>query len=205
MVSEQIQPLNSLGPVDGKPAGQEEEIIKDPAKRDYKEGRDFLKNGELAQAAICFHNALKGFEEQNDELGIANASDRLGDVCLEKEEYQMAIDHYLRSYAICEKKEDSFSILALNKKLAVCYRRTGQLDKALEVLFDILDHYKMVRNPQGTVQILEVLAEVFMEKGDNSAAADAYRTAASIHANFKHKRLAKEFEERAAQVEQGQG
>ena len=115
MASETFQPLNSLGPM---PQESKSEQSDNQAKNDYIEGRKFYSNGEYAQAAIAFHNALRGFEEQGDEQGIANASDRLGDACLARDEYAMAIANYQRAYAVCEKEDDSFSQLALNKKMA---------------------------------------------------------------------------------------
>jgi len=199
MVSESIQPLSSLGPADPKKA-REEAIKNDPAKRDYLEGRELLKQREYAQAGMAFHNALKGFEEKGDEQGIANASDRLGDVCLAREDYDNALIHYRRAYELCEKEEDSFSILALNKKIAAVYRKLGELDKALEILFDMIEHYRLTKNPQGTVDTLVLIADVFLDQGEKEKAADAYRTISSIHKNFKHKRKAEEFAARADEL-----
>jgi tetratricopeptide (TPR) repeat protein len=183
-------------------AVKEDEILRDPAKRDYKQGRECLDKGDFNQAAIFLHNALLGFEEQGNEAGVANASDRLGDVCLAKKEFQLAIDNFKRAKEICQKEDDSFSLLALNKKIAGGLKKLGQLDEALELLFDIFEHYSLMRNPKGTVEILEVIAEVYIEKGDNEKAADSYRTIASIHNTFQHPRLAQDFEARAALVEQ---
>ena len=191
-MSHTIQPLSSLGAVDPQKA-REEALKKDPAKRDYLEGRELLKKGEFAQAGMAFHNALKGFEEQGDQQGIANAADRLGDVCLEREKYDDALANYQRAFAICEQEEDSFSTLSLNKKIAAVYKKQGELDKALEILFDMVEHYQLTKNPKGMVDILVVIAEVYLGKEDKQKAADAYRTVSSIHKNFKHKRLSEEF------------
>jgi tetratricopeptide (TPR) repeat protein len=187
-----IQPLSSLGAVDPEKA-REEALKKDPAKRDYLEGRELHKKGDYAGAGMAFHNAIKGFEEAGNDQGVANAADRLGDVCLVKEDYENALLNYQRAYEICEQEEDSFSILALNKKIAAVYKKQGELDKALEILFDMVEHYQLTKNPKGMVDILVVVAEVYMEKGEQGKAADSYRTVSAIHKNFKHKRMAEEF------------
>jgi len=200
-MSTSIQPLSSIGPADPEKA-REEELKKDPAKRDYLEGREQFKKGDYNMAAMSFHNALKGFEEKGDEPGIANASDRLGDVCMEKQDYAAALEHYRRAYAICEKEGDSFSILALNKKIAAIYRKQGEPDKAMEILFDMVDHYHLTKNPKGMVDVMTMIAELYREKGDTAKAADTYRTISSIHKNFKHKRIAEEFAALAEELEQ---
>ena len=202
MVSDSIQPLHSLAPMDSLEKEKKVDDINDPARLDYIKGRAQYSAGEFTEAALSFHNALKGFEEQKDEAGVANASDRLGDVCMAKEEYGMALKHYKRAFDICEKEEDSFSTLALNKKMAASYRKLGQLNEALEILYDMLEHYQLTKNPKGVVEMLIVMAEVFIEQGRVQEAADAYRTVSSIHAGFKHKRLAEEFAQRAENLVQ---
>ncbi|MGW8160936.1 MAG: tetratricopeptide repeat protein, partial [Desulfobulbales bacterium] len=107
-MSDQIQPMDSIGPAAEGPGQNRDDALKDPAKADYKAGREFFNQGDYAQAAMSFHNALRGFEEQGNEQGIANASDRLGDVCCAREEYKMALDHYERASDICRKEHDIF-------------------------------------------------------------------------------------------------
>jgi hypothetical protein len=53
------------------------------------------------------------------------------------------------------------------------------------------------------VDTLEILAEIYLAKGDTERAADAYRTVAAIHKSFKHSRHAEKFLEKAAQIEKG--
>ncbi len=202
MSDQKIQPLSTLGRVDPQKL-RDEAMEKEPAKRDYLEGREFLKQGDLTQAGMAFHNALKGFEESGNEQGVANAADRLGDVCLEREEYENALHNYQRAYVICEKEEDSFSILALNKKIAAVYKKQGELDKALEILFDMVEHYQLTKNPKGMVNIMTVIAEVYLEQGEKEKAVDTYRTVSAIHKNFKHKRKSEEFAAHADELSQG--
>ncbi len=198
MASETIQPLEAIGPVDDSQRDGPE----NPARRDYIEGREQYKAGNYAQAAAAFHNALKGFEEQGDEQGIANACDRLGDTCLARKEYALALENFQRAKAICEKMDDSFSILSLHKKMVLAHRELGELDRALELLFDMVEHYHLTRNPQGVVETLAATAEVYVAQGRPDKAADAYRTISSIHRNFRHRRLAEEFARKAEALEQ---
>lgn len=202
MVSDSIQPLDSLGPMDKEPEPDVKDI-NDPARLDYIKARERFTAGDFTEAASLFHNCLKGFEEQGDEAGIANASDRLGDTCMAKEEYETALENYKRAFAICEKEEDSFSTLSLNKKMAACYRKLDRLDETMELLQDMLEHYHLTRNPKGSVEILMVMAEIFIQQSRIDAAVDAYRTISSIHNGFKHKQLAEEFAQRADELAQG--
>ena len=94
-MNDPLQPLPMAAPEGARPDA--ETTLTDPAKADYKAGREFLAKGEYAQAAMALHNALHGFEEQGDEQGVANAADRLGDVCLAREEYRLALDHFQRA------------------------------------------------------------------------------------------------------------
>ncbi len=198
-MTENLQPLQSIGPVENS---GEDPALQDPAKRDYLEGRRLYAEGNYGEAAQALHNALKGFEEQGDQVGIANACDRLGDVCLARERYALALENYQRAHAICEELEDHFSSLAVNKKMVMAHRKLGHQDTALTILFDMLEHYHLTSNPQGAVNVLEETAAIYKEMGRIQDAADAYRTIASIHANFKHRRKAEHFAEKARALEE---
>ena len=112
-MSTPIQDINSLAPA-GKPEGNKEE--KTQAQLDYDEGRGYVERGESALAAVALHNALKGFEEENNTDGIANASNQLGHACMLRKEYDKAAEHYQRAWDICEEKDDNMSLLALSNQ-----------------------------------------------------------------------------------------
>ena len=201
MVSDRIQPLSSIGPLNPE-KDKEKEKTDNPARQDYLKGREMYTAGNYSEAAIAFHNSLKGFEEQGDDLGVANCSDRIGDTCMIMEEYGMAFENYERSLIICKKEKDSFSILSLHKKMAVVLRKMGRLDESMVLLFDMFDHYHLTNNPEGLVSVLTIMAEVYIAQGKLDKAVDAYRTVSSIHKNFKHKRRAEEFSRLADDLEQ---
>lgn len=197
MASEQLQPLSSIRKMEDmeKEGGEESQ-----ARQDYRAGRKALDKDDYTMAVISFHNALKGFEEEGDLAGVANASDRIGDCCMKREDFTTALVHFSRALEICVDNDDSFSEAALHKKMAACYRQLGDYDKTLELMFDLTKHYQLLNDPKGTVEVLIVIAETYVEMGEKGKAADTYRTVASIHANFKHSKIAAAFEKRAADL-----
>ncbi len=181
---------------------QDSQEVKDPNQEDYDQGKDLRAAGDDAQAASFFHNALVGFEQDGNEKGIANASDQLGDVCAARGEHEKATVHYQRAYDICEKENDRFSLIALQKKMVVSRKALKQYDEAVKIYLNVIDIYSGYNNPAGTVATMEELAELYLDMGERQKSADTYRTIASIHKNFSHTLQHQEYLDKAAQVEQ---
>lgn len=179
-----------------------EEKQKSQAQQDYEKGQELMKNHELSQAAAAFHNALLGFERDGEENGVANAVDKLGDVCLEKKEFAKALDYFDRAYAICKRHEDRFSLFSLERKKARVYDESGDYGKAIPAYVDIIDEYNALRDPRGAVEALETLAEIYLKLEEKAKAADCYRTIASIHKSYKHNNFHDRFMEKAASIEE---
>lgn len=193
-----IQPMADI-----QKAGKKEEKKRssDPIQAEYDDGLEFLKEKEFNQAAVAFHNALRGYEEKKHQDGVANASNQLGNVCLAKGEFAKAKIHYQRSWEICERFDDPMSLLALSLQLVVVHRGLNENDKALELCFDMVETHNIDNNPQGTVSVMETISDIYLAQDEKKKAADTYRTIASIHSNFKHKSIAKSFMIRAQELE----
>ncbi len=195
-MTDNLQSIDTIGSM-GKAQTQKPS---DPVQADYEDGKKFLENQEYGQAAVALHNALVGFKEQNDETGIANASNQLGHVCLARNEYESALNHYQQAFAICDKSNDRMSVLAVLPKIVEVHKALHQYDMAIENCLTILEHYQDNRNPQGTVTILEEMAEIYLQAENKEKAADTYRTIASIHKNFRHENIAEGFMNKAEQL-----
>lgn len=180
---------------------KEEEKQKSQAQQDYEKGQEHLKNKDVAQAAASFHNAFLGFEQDADENGMANAADKLGDICLEKKDFSKALAYFDKAYAICKKHEDRFSLFALERKMARVYDGAGDYPKAIAAYVDIVDEFNALRDPRGAVETLESLAEVYLKQADKAQAADCYRTIASIHKNYRHNNYYATYMEKATAIE----
>jgi tetratricopeptide (TPR) repeat protein len=196
MTKTTLQSIENITPVNQKKKSS------DPAQAQYEEGKELLEKKELAQAALAFHNALLAFEEKNDQNGIANAANQLGHVCLDRQDYKMALVHYQRAWDICETQDDPMSLIALSQKLVSVRQGLKQYPEAIKLCLDMLESYNLNNNPQGVVDTLERLVGVYLEAGDRVKAADGYRTIASIHAKYKHKNIAERFMEKALALEE---
>lgn len=196
MTKTTLQPIGNIAPVDQKKKSS------DPAQAQYDEGKEFLEKKELAQAALAFHNAFLAFEEKDNQNGIANASNQLGHVCLQRQEYEKALKHYQRAWDICEKQDDPMSLIALSQQLISVRQGLKQYPEAVKLCLELLESYDLNNNPQGAVEILERMADIYIETGDKAKAADGYRTIASIHAKYKHKNIAERFMEKSQALEE---
>jgi len=196
-MSTPIQNIDSIGPAAG---AQDATAEKSQAQLDYDEGRGYVERGEAALAAVSLHNALRGYEEENNREGIANASNQLGHACLLREDYAKAVIHYKKAWEICEDLGDNISLLSLAKQLAEAHKGLGEYRQALDLCLDLLDTYQRNNDPKNSVDILERMAQIYIAAGENERAADAYKTAASIHANFNHSSIAKSLKKKAAEL-----
>ncbi len=193
-MSTPIQKTESIGPAVGPDASQP---VKSQAQLDYEEGRGYVERGEAALAAVALHNALRGYEEEENLEGVANASNQLGHACLIRKEFDKAVIHYKKAWEICAQLDDHFSLLSLAKTLAEAHKGAGEYRQALDLCLDLLDSYQKNNDPKNSVEVLEQMAEIYVAAGENLRAADAYKTAASIHENFNHSSMAKSLREKA--------
>jgi tetratricopeptide (TPR) repeat protein len=195
-MTDNLQSIDAIGSMDkSQPAKPS-----DPVQAEYEEGKKYLENQEYGQAAVALHNALVGFKEKNDEAGIANASNQLGHVCFDRKEYENALKHYQKAFEICDKSNDRMSVLAVLKRIVEVQKSLKQYDLAIDSSLAILDHYQDNRDPQGTVTTLEEMAGIYLLAEQKEKAADAYRTIASIHKNFRHETIAAGFMKKAASL-----
>lgn len=192
-----VQNIDSIGPVE---ENTESQSTKSQAQLDYDEGRGYVERGESALAAVALHNAMRGFEEENNREGVANAANQLGHACLIKNEFDKAVVHYKKAWQICEELGDSLSLLSVAKQLAEAHKGLGEYRQALDFCLDLLDTYQKNNDPKNSVEVLERMAEIYNDAGDKLRAADAYKTAASIHANFNHSTIAESLREKAAKL-----
>ena len=192
---------NPIQPQEGmKTAPAEAAKSVDPVDKEYEEGKKALEKGEFGPAAVALHNALVGYTEKQNNSGIANASNQLGHLCLSREDFAGALNHYRRALTICEDAHDQMSILTLFGKMVEVYKGLGDYPAAINLCLNMLDIYYENNDPQGSVKILEEMATIYQKGGEPAKAADAYRTISSIHRNFRHDTTAAKYLEKAEKL-----
>ncbi|WP_163339967.1 lipopolysaccharide assembly protein LapB [Desulfopila sp. IMCC35008] len=192
-----LQDIQSIGPMAGGDAGEQ-----GPIKTEYEKGKKLLEQGKHGEAAVALHNALLGYEEKNDEVGMANASNQLGHLCVAREDFDKAEEHYGRTRELCEKLDDPLSLFALSKVLVDVYIGQKKYDKAINTCLDNLDVYRGNNDPRGAIEVMEKMADIYLLAGQKDKAADTCMTIASIHRNFKHAGIADSFEKKAAELKE---
>ncbi|MDK9709223.1 MAG: tetratricopeptide repeat protein [Desulforhopalus sp.] len=197
-MSNKLQSLDSIEAIGGNPRQESQDAV----KKEYNDGLQFLEKQEFGQAALAFHNALLGFEERQDEAGIANASNQIGHLCLSRKDYEGALKHYERALLICDKLNDRMSSLAVLQKIVAARKGLKKYDEAIAASMKMLDLYQDNRDPQGSVTTLEEIAEIYLEAGKKEKAAGTYKVIGSIHKNFQHDSIAAKYMEKAAQLAQ---
>ena len=192
-----IQPIENIE----KKEEKKKKRSSDPVQAEYEDGVGYIANKEYGQAALSLHNALVGYEKRNHQDGIANTSNQLGILCMKKNEFDKAREHFQKAWDICKRFDDSMSLLSLSEQFVIIHREAKEYKEAIAFCLDMLDTHHRHNNPDGTVNVMESMADIYVDQGEKAKAADAYRSIASIHSNYNHMNFAKRFEEKAAALE----
>lgn len=196
-MSEQSLQMIPTNPGEG---GDEESGPKSQARKDYESGIGHLDNQEYGMAANALHNALVSWEEEDNQSGIANACDKMGDLLTAKEEYDKALEFYDRAHAICTKDFDRYSLICIENKKANVFAKLGRFPEAINIYLDLFDEYSGNRDAGNTVAILETLSELYISNNQKEKAAECFELMASIHLGYKHKKEAEECKAKAKKI-----
>lgn len=193
------QPLQMI-PTNPGEDGENEAGPKSQARKDYDQGIAHLDNKEYGMAANAFHNALTGWQEDDNQNGVANASDKMGDLLTEKGDYDKALEYYDKAYEICSTDFDRYSLISLENKKANVFAKLGRFPEAIELYMNLFDEYSGNRDAGNTVAILETLADLYINNDQKDKASECYTLMASIHLSYKHRKESEECEAKAAEL-----
>lgn len=128
--------------------------------------------GHFEKAKQYINIALSMRSENMSELKLAQSHHSMGDVTLDRGEYQTAITHFTQSKQIVEKYNYLIGLTYAQLGLGKAYIGLGDFDQGTRYLLDALDSATQQENPQIRGEIYLTLALSHKENSKNLAAID---------------------------------
>jgi signal transduction histidine kinase len=138
-----------------------------------------MNQGKIADAHAHFETALAGFDQTNDQKGIASVYNGLGILAARQGNYKEALPPFLKALSVYEKTNDTNGIVQSYIKLGSVNLQTGKLDKALDFYFRGMRLVKSepVSNAFGT--LINDIGITYIKKNEPHKALDYLR--AGLH------------------------
>ena len=109
------------------------------------------------------------YQKYNNERGLANISERLGDVLRNKNDFAAALTNYSKSMEICQRQEDQIGIANMNVKVGLTFLGKGDSENALDHLEKALTFYDSVDVPDKQAFVLAAIGQILLS-GDSEKA-----------------------------------
>lgn len=112
--------------------------------------------------AIDNYNKSKQYYLQNsDTLGVAKVSNSIGLIEIKRGNYAVGLQNSLSAIAIFEKQGLREELSTAYNNLAEAYRKTNQIDKAIEFNYKALEVRKQVNDRLGIIASTKNIAELY--------------------------------------------
>ncbi len=158
----------------------ETDIKRNEALKLYEEGLINFNRGMTLDAIKSLEQAAAICEELQDEAGIANCAEKIGDSMLVRGNFTGAIAQYQRALAMCEKHNDPLGIVILIEKLVDIFRKQGEFDNVLSYSFYALEKLESAGDSGRAAMFISTIGDTFEKQGKIDEALDAYRLAHNI-------------------------
>jgi len=158
----------------------ETDIKRNEALKFYEEGLVNFNRGMTLDAIKSLEQAAAICEELQDEAGIANCAEKIGDSMLVRGNFNGAITQYQRSLAICEKHNDPLGIVILIEKIIDIFRKQGELENVLSYSFYALEKLENTGDSGRTAMFISTIGDIYERQGKINEALDSYRLAHKI-------------------------
>ncbi|MCB0451922.1 MAG: hypothetical protein KDC94_03340 [Aequorivita sp.] len=114
--------------------------------------------------------AKESAQNSGSDKTVADFYRNLGDIYLDKDALDIALEHYLKAYHFYETKPAS-ERYKLENSLAIIYARTDKEEKALHFFKKVLDYQKQQSDTATLARILNNVGSFYLEKKVDSAVA----------------------------------
>lgn len=107
----------------------------------YNLGIEYFRNGLYPEANEYIVKALKIYESENDEIGVAKSHEQLGSIFSEVNDYTTSLDHYLIALDLFNKNNLGGEVVNTSSNIAALYLKMEKYDKVFLYLFKSNSYY----------------------------------------------------------------
>jgi signal transduction histidine kinase len=131
-----------------------------------------MRMGKLDQALPLLNESLEATTRMNDKAGIWQSLTNLGNVHLEKAEYDRALDYFQKAQPIGEELKKEYNNASNHYYIAKCLMHMGKYKEASDFALKVIDYCKKNINPntnQLYVNGCEILIIIHKNYGNKNA------------------------------------
>ncbi|HSQ61799.1 MAG TPA: tetratricopeptide repeat protein [Polyangiaceae bacterium] len=143
-------------------------------------GRLYRDTGRLERAEQHLGAALKLFEQERDERGIASTVDDIGKLYWLKGDYAKALEHTQRALAMRRRLGDRRSIALSLNNMGLVYQDSGHFKEALDAFEQALTIRREIGDLVGVAISLNNLGTVAQDQRDDQKALGLFREAYEV-------------------------
>ncbi|MFB2839702.1 CHAT domain-containing protein [Floridanema evergladense] len=154
----------------------------------FQQAIEQYQTGQFSTALQTYQQVLQLQTKLNNQAGIADTLDNIGEVYTSLSEYNQALDVLQQALLIRKEINDKTGIGETLNNLGLVYRLLGEYPKALELHQQSLGIAKQIRKPAIEGEALHNIAAVYAAQGDYNQALELYQQALTIRQQIGDKR-----------------
>ncbi|XWK88302.1 MAG: tetratricopeptide repeat protein [Phormidium sp.] len=154
----------------------------------FQQAVEQYRLGQFSTALQLYQQVLQLQKQLNNQAGIAETLDNIGEVYTSLSQYNQALDVLQQALTIRKKLNDQAGIGETLNNLGLVYRLLGEYPKALEFHQQSSAIAKQIKKPAIAGEALHNIAAVYAAQGDYNQALELYQQALIIRQQVGDKR-----------------
>ncbi len=156
-------------------------------------GTFYLQKGDLDQGMKYVQQSLKLFEDINDQIGRAMATNNLGEIYRLKGELDQALKYYQQSLALAEETGDLSTMNTTDGNIGLIYKQKGDAEQALTHFERSLTVNKELRTNHGMAYWLNELISITIDMNSLEQAKKYLQHLQQINTQVESKRISQTY------------
>lgn len=145
-----------------------------------------IRKGNNSKALNQLYECLKIFEEEHDEIGIADVHLSIGDICYLQRDFKRALEHHEKSYALYLKNGYQVAMGTISYKVGLDYYENKVYGKALTYLQKSIDAIEKSNIGHNSVAYLNI-AQIYIFQSNYTKALNYALKGLKISQNTQNK------------------